>query len=171
MLSEAQYPQRGLSTNASGYRPPWTSAVADCLSYGFVILLRDFDLQSAHVLIEILYPGCAWNWDDIITLCYQECQYQADLSYTPFCLPNVFSASTSSRFLWKLSVLNRGANLRKSPSSKSFGLRRLPVKKPRPNGEYATVATPSSLQVFSKSIWGSSMSMLNGLYSICTAST
>ena len=40
----------------------------------------------------------------------------------------------------------------------------------RPRGEYATVATPSSRQVFNRSISGFSISIANGEYSICTAS-
>lgn len=77
-----------------------------------------------------------------------------------------FKESTSFRFFGKFSAENRGMLRRKSPSSKSSGDLYWPVSMPRPSGEYATVAIPSSRHVASKPSSGFLMSNENGLYSI-----
>ncbi len=45
----------------------------------------------------------------------------------------------------------------------------LPVRKPRPRGAYATIATPSSRAVLSRPIFSSSMSSVKGEYSTSSA--
>ena len=87
---------------------------------------------------------------------------------TPFFSATALIFSTiANGLLGKFSSEYRGSNLLQS--SKYFLDVTTPPRNPGPSGLYAITATPSSLQVLSRSICGSSMSSEKGEYSTCTA--
>ncbi len=74
--------------------------------------------------------------------------------------------ATTSRFFPKLSPAKRGFFWRKSPSGRSSGERKRPVRNPRPSGLYGTKPMPSSAVSGSSS---SSGSRDHSEYSVCSA--
>jgi hypothetical protein len=75
-----------------------------------------------------------------------------------------FTTSTIRMLAAKASSAKRGLTDRKSPSAKSAGELKRPVRKPRPSGEYATRPIPSRRSVGSTS----STSRVHSEYSLCT---
>ena len=151
-------------TMASGYRVPCTSVASIAFltseSSSWLSLTFSAPRFSSKYLI-FLVPG--------IGITSSSCASSKASASCPGVIQCFLAISsilcTSLMFFGKFSAENLGANFRKSPSSKSSGDLYCPVRMPRPSGLYATIATPSSLQVSINPIWGSSISIANGLYS------